>query len=222
MKEMGSKPLTIGVLISGRGSNLQAIINGIERGEVAARISVVISNEPDAYGLERAKRHGIFSTVVDHREYPNRQAFESKLIEVLRERDVELVVLAGFMRVLTRHFLEAFPMQVVNIHPALLPSFPGVGVQAKAADYGVRFSGCTVHFVNEGVDAGPIIAQVVVPVYPTDTGQVLADRILRMEHQIFPRVIHWIAEGRVRIKGRRVFVDGAKKDEEIALIEPVV
>ncbi len=214
--------LNIGVLISGRGSNLQAIIDGIERGKVAARISVVVSNNPDAYGLERARKHGIPAVVVDHRKYSTRQEFESVLIERLNEKGVELVVLAGFMRVLTERFLKAFPSRVVNIHPALLPSFPGVGVQAKAVDYGVRFSGCTVHFVNEGVDTGPIIAQAVVPVYPTDTGEVLADRILKMEHQIYPKVIHWIAEGRVRVEGRRVFVEGARMDEEIAYIEPVV
>ncbi len=214
------KRLNIGVLISGRGSNLQAIIDGIDRGEVAAQISVVISNEPGAYGLKRAGTHGIPALVVNHRDYENREAFESRLIEILKEYGVELVVLAGFMRVLTPTFLKAFPMRVVNIHPALLPAFPGVGVQEKAADYGVRFSGCTVHFVNEGVDAGPIVAQAVVPVFPTDTGEILADRILKMEHQVFPKVIHWIAEGRVHVEGRRVFVDGAKVDEEIAFIEP--
>ena len=210
------------MLFSGWGSNLLAIIDGIERGKVAARISVVVSNNPDAYGLERARKHGIPAVVVDHRKYSTRQEFESVLIERLNEKGVELVVLAGFMRVLTERFLKAFPSRVVNIHPALLPSFPGVGVQAKAVDYGVRFSGCTVHFVNEGVDTGPIIAQAVVPVYPTDTGEVLADRILKMEHQIYPKVIHWIAEGRVRVEGRRVFVEGTRMDEEIAHIEPVV
>ena len=156
--------LNIGVLISGRGSNLQAIIDGIERGDVAARVTVVISNEPDAYGLTRAQTHGIPNRVVDHRSYRNREAFEDQLIKTLKEFQVELVVLAGFMRVLTPHFLRAFPTRVVNIHPALLPAFPGLDVQRKAADYGVRFSGCTVHFVDEGVDAGPIIAQAVVPV----------------------------------------------------------
>ncbi|MBW1659414.1 MAG: phosphoribosylglycinamide formyltransferase [Deltaproteobacteria bacterium] len=213
--------LNIGVLISGRGSNLQAIIDGIEQGKVAAKISLVVSNNPDAYGLERARKHGIPAVVVDHRMYSTRQEFETVVIERLNEKGVELVVLAGFMRVLTEHFLKAFPLRVINIHPALLPSFPGVGVQAKAVDYGVRFSGCTVHFVNEGVDTGPIIAQAVVPVYPTDTGEILADRILKMEHQIYPKVIHWIAERRVRVEGRRVFVEGAKMDEEIAHIEPV-
>ncbi len=219
---MAGKPLKIGVLISGRGSNLQAIIDGITRGEVAAEITVVISNEPGAYGLKRAETNGIPAVVVNHRQYPTRQEFETKLIEILKEKDVAFVVLAGFMRVLTSHFLKAFPQRVVNIHPALLPSFPGVGVQEKAVEYGVRFSGCTVHFVNEGVDAGPIIAQAVVPVFPTDTGEILADRILAMEHQIFPRVINWIAEGRVRVEGRRVIVEGAETDENRAWIEPAI
>ncbi len=218
---MGQR-LKLGVLISGRGSNLQAIVDGIENGRIPAEIVAVISNVPGALGLQRAEKHGIPAMIVDHKAYETREAFESRLIEILREKGVELVVLAGFMRVLTSHFLKAFPMRVVNIHPALLPSFPGVGVQAKAVAYGVRFSGCTVHFVNEGVDAGPIIAQAVVPVFSGDTGESLANRILKMEHRIFPMVIQWIAEGRVRVEGRRVVVEGAKLDEDIALIQPSV
>jgi len=212
--------MRIGVLISGRGSNLQAIIEGIERKEVAARIVVVISNDPAAFGLKRAEKAGIPTVVVSHKDYGTRQEFETRLIEELKARHVELVVLAGFMRVLTSHFLKAFPKRVVNIHPALLPSFPGVGVQQKAVDYGVRFSGCTVHFVDEGIDSGPIIAQAVVPVFPDDTGETLADRILKMEHKIFPKVIHWIATGRVRVEGRRVWVEGALRNEEWAGMEP--
>jgi len=217
---MKDERLNIGVLISGRGSNLQAIIDGIEKGEVAARISVVISNKPDAYGLERARSHRIPAKVVDNRGFESRETFESQLIKTLKGHGAELIVLAGFMRILTPYFLNAFPGKVVNIHPALLPAFPGVGVQEKAADYGVRFSGCTVHFVDEGVDAGPIIAQAVVPVFPTDTGEVLSDRILKMEHQVYPRVINWLAKGKVRLEGRRVFVEGAKVNEETAFIEP--
>jgi len=217
---MKDERLNIGVLISGRGSNLQAIIDGIEKGEVAATISVVISNKPDAYGLERARSHRIPAKVVDNRGFETREAFESQLIKTLKGHGAELIVLAGFMRILTPYFLNAFPGKVVNIHPALLPAFPGVGVQEKAAEYGVRFSGCTVHFVDEGVDAGPIIAQAVVPVFPTDTGEVLSDRILKMEHQVYPRVINWLAKGKVRLEGRRVFVEGAKVNEETAFIEP--
>ncbi len=214
--------LILGVLISGRGSNLQAIMDAIRKGEVNARIAVVISNEAEAQGLKRAETGGIPTVTVSHRDFARREDFEDRLIGVLKDHQVELVVLAGFMRVLTGHFLRAFPNRVVNIHPALLPAFPGLGVQAKAVAYGVRFSGCTVHFVNEGIDAGPIIAQAVVPVFPEDTGDILAERILRMEHQLFPRVIRWIAEGRVRVEGRRVVVDGAEKRETLALIEPAV
>ncbi len=214
--------LNIGVLISGRGSNLQAIMDGIARGEVAARISVVISNEPGAAGLKRAQENGIPTRVVSHRDFPTRERFEDRLIDILSGGEVELVVLAGFMRVLTPHFLKAFPMRVVNIHPALLPAFPGLGVQEKAVNYGVRFSGCTVHFVDEGVDAGPIIAQAVVPVFPTDTGEILAERILKMEHRVYPRVIHWIAQGKVRVEGRRVFVDGAERKDAPLWIEPAL
>ena len=196
-------------------------MDAIERGELDARISVVVSNEPDAQGLRRAEAKGIPTVVVSHRNFMAREDFEDQLLKVLKGHQVALVVLAGFMRVLTARFLSAFPQRVINIHPALLPSFPGLGVQAQAVDYGVRFSGCTVHFVNEGVDAGPIIAQAVVPVFPTDTGEALADRILKMEHRIYPRVIQWISEGRVRIEGRRVFVEGARKKDQTALIEPV-
>jgi len=215
-----AKKLILGVLISGRGSNLQAIMDAIQKGGVNARIAVVISNEPQAQGLVRAKARGIRAVVVPHRDFDRREDFEDRLIGVLKEHQVGLVVLAGFMRVLTGHFLQAFPNQVINIHPALLPAFPGLDVQAKAVAYGVRFSGCTVHFVNEGVDAGPIIAQAVVPVFPEDTGEVLAERILRMEHRLFPRVIQWFAEDRVRLEGRRVVVKGAEKRETLAWMEP--
>ena len=219
---MPDKYLKLGILISGRGSDLQSVIDGIEKGEVAARISVVISNEPDALGLERARRHHIPAIVVCHRDFTTRQAFEARLLEVLGEYGVGLVVLAGFMRLLTPFFLKEYPMKVINIHPALLPAFPGENVQQKAVDYGVRFAGCTVHFVDEGMDSGPIIAQAVVPVFSTDTGDALADRILKQEHQIYPKVIHWIARGLVRVEGRRVHISGAGKDVEYSLIEPVV
>ncbi len=219
---MPDKYLKLGILISGRGSDLQSVIDGIEKGEVAARISVVISNEPDALGLKRARRHHIPAIVVCHRDFTTRQAFEARLLEVLGEYGVGLVVLAGFMRLLTPFFLKEYPMKVINIHPALLPAFPGENVQQKAVDYGVRFAGCTVHFVDDGMDSGPIIAQAVVPVFSTDTGDVLADRILKQEHQIYPKVIHWIARGLVRVEGRRVHISGAGKDVESSLIEPVV
>ena len=170
--------LKLGVLISGSGSNLQSIIDQIERGALNARIAMVVSNNPEAYGLTRAQKHGIPSAVLNHQDFENREDFDRELLRVLTDAGVELVALAGFMRILSPFFLRAFPDRIINIHPALLPAFPGTHVQQKALDYGVRFSGCTVHFVDEGVDTGPIIIQAVVPVWAGDTAQTLADRIL--------------------------------------------
>ena len=218
---MPERCLKTGILISGRGSDLQSIIDGIEKGEVAAEISVVISNEPDAFGLERARRHHIPAVVVCHRDFKTREAFEAHLLEVLGEYGAELVVLAGFMRLLTPFFLKKYPMKVINIHPALLPAFPGENVQRKAVDYGVRFSGCTVHFVDAGMDSGPIIAQAVVPVFPADSDETLAARILKMEHRLYPKVVHWIARDLVKVNGRKVVVLGAGRDEDSTLMEPV-
>ncbi|MEW6264189.1 MAG: phosphoribosylglycinamide formyltransferase [Thermodesulfobacteriota bacterium] len=215
------KPIKLGVLISGGGSNLQAIIDGIESGRLSAEIAVVISNEPDAYGLARARNHGLNQVVVSHRDFADRAGFEARLTEVLKVHGVELVVLAGFMRVLTKVFLRAFPERVINIHPALLPSFPGSHVWQQEVEYGVKFAGCTVHFVDEGVDSGPIIIQAVVPVLDDDDAASLAARILRQEHRIYPQAIQLLAEERLRIEGRRVKVlplDHAL--EEAALINP--
>ncbi len=200
--------LNIGVLVSGSGSNLQSIIDHIEKGLLQARIRIVLSNNPDAYALERAKRHGIPSVVLQHQDFRDREAFDGKMVEILRSNEVELVVMAGFMRVLSPLFLRAFPLRVLNIHPALLPSFPGLHGQAKAFDYGVRFSGCTVHFADEGVDSGPIIIQAVVPVCTGDTADTLAERILREEHRIYPQAIQWYAEGRLEVVGRKVRIKG--------------
>jgi len=201
------KKVKLGVLISGSGSNLQSIIDNIESGDLSAEINVVISNVADAYGLTRAKNHGIKTEVIEHGKFPTREAFDKRLVEVLKENDVELVVLAGFMRVLTPAFLKAFPNRVINIHPALLPSFPGVHVWQKAIDYGVKFSGCTVHFVDEGTDTGPIIIQSVVPVLDDDDADTLAARILKQEHKIYPRAIQLYAEGRLELHGRTVKVN---------------
>jgi phosphoribosylglycinamide formyltransferase-1 len=181
---------------------------------------VVISNVPDAYALTRAENHNIPTVVVDNRKYPTRLEFEKELIRVLRQHEVELVVLAGFMRVFTSHFIRAFPMRIVNIHPALLPSFPGTHVQQQALDYGVRFSGCTVHFIDEGVDTGPIIIQAVVPVSPDDTAESLAERILREEHKIYPQAIQLIAEGKLEISGRRVRIREHPSVAAVGLINP--
>ncbi|HWP60498.1 MAG TPA: phosphoribosylglycinamide formyltransferase [Candidatus Acidoferrales bacterium] len=216
---MGRK-VPLGVLISGSGTNLQAIIDAIAAGRLDAEIRVVISNRRDAYGLERARRHGIPSEVIDHRGYDSREAYDRVLLDRLEARGVELVILAGFMRILSPAFVNAFSNRIMNIHPALLPAFPGLHVQRKALEHGVRFSGCTVHFVSAECDEGPIIIQAVVPVFPDDTEETLSARILKQEHRIYPRAIQLYSEGRLRIEGRRVIVEGWRRDEDCALIQP--
>lgn len=198
------KKVTLGVLVSGSGSNLQAIIDNIEASRLSAEIKVVISNEPEAYGLVRAENHHIRTMVVNHRDYDSREAFDQGLVTALKENGVELVILAGFMRVITPTFLKAFPNRILNIHPALLPAFPGVHVWQEAIDYGVKFSGCTVHFVDEGTDTGPIIIQSVVPVLDDDDAASLSARILKQEHKIYSRAIQLFAQDRLEITGRRV------------------
>lgn len=212
--------IRIGVLVSGSGSNLQAIMDACERGEVDGRVVVVISNLSGAYALERARAKGIPTRVVYHGDYPDRGAFDAALADVLEEYGVDLVALAGFMRVLTPSFIRRFAGRIMNIHPALLPSFPGLDVRQKAIDHGVRFSGCTVHFVDEGVDTGPIIIQAVVPVYPDDTEADLNERILRLEHRIYPRAIQLFAQGRLEIIGRKVLVRDAARDPGAFLVNP--
>jgi phosphoribosylglycinamide formyltransferase-1 len=216
------KRLGIGVLVSGSGSNLQSIIDHIEKGQIQAEIRVVISNNPDAYALERAKKHGIPAVVVRHQDYPERYDFDNRMIESLKSFGIELVVMAGFMRVLTPLFLKAFPMKVINIHPAILPSFQGLHGQQKAFEYGVKFSGCTVHFADEGVDTGPIIIQAVVPVYDTDTVEMLAERILKEEHRIYPQAIQWYAEGRLEVAGRKVRVKDHPPMKGVSLHNPPI
>jgi phosphoribosylglycinamide formyltransferase-1 len=200
------KKVPIGVLVSGSGSNLQAIIDRIEEGRLDGEIRIVISNNPDAYALTRCERHGIPTSIVRNEDFPNREAFDEAMIDILRKRGVELVCMAGFMRILSPGFLRAFPQRIMNIHPALLPAFPGLHVQQKAIDYGVRFSGCTVHFADEGVDTGPIVIQAVVPVFSGDTADNLARRILEEEHRIYPQAIQWYAEGRILFQGRQVVI----------------
>jgi phosphoribosylglycinamide formyltransferase-1 len=215
-----ARKVSIGVLISGGGTNLQALIDAIEAGKLDAKIEVVLSNKADAYGLTRAQKHGVPTAVLNHKDFSSREAYDQAAVALLRERDVELVALAGFMRLLSPVFIQAFSNRIMNIHPALLPSFPGLNVQQKALEHGARFSGCTVHFVNEECDEGPIIIQAVVPVFSDDTGEALAARILEQEHRIYPRAIQLYAEGRLKIVGRRVLVDGAARDEGPALIQP--
>jgi phosphoribosylglycinamide formyltransferase-1 len=215
-----ARQLSIGVLISGSGTNLQAIIEAIEANALAAKIEIVLSNRADAYGLVRAADHGIPAEVLDHKKFSSREAYDRAAVDLLRARNVELVILAGFMRLLSPVFVKAYSNRIMNIHPALLPSFPGLHVQKGAVDHGVRFSGCTVHFVNEECDEGPIIIQAVVPVFPDDTEETLAARILRQEHRIYPRAIQLYSEGRLRIEGRKVWVDGIERKEDEALIQP--
>lgn len=207
---MTGKP-SIAVLISGSGSNLQAIIDASEAGDIPCRVGLVVSNKADAYGLTRAKNHGIPTAVVSHKDFPTREAFDEKLVEVVKGSGARLVCLAGFMRVLTPVFLRAFPHRIINIHPALLPSFPGTHGPKQALEYGVKFSGCTVHFVDEGVDTGPVIVQAVAPVYDDDTEDTLAARILTQEHKIYPMAIRLYFKGNLKVSGRRVLADGEVK-----------
>ncbi|MBE7414923.1 MAG: phosphoribosylglycinamide formyltransferase [Deltaproteobacteria bacterium] len=202
--------VNIGVLVSGSGTNLQSIIDEIEAGRLDASIKVVVSNKADAYALERARKHNIPVAVVRVKDFPGKEAFDAEVLRVLKEYGVELVVLAGFMRIITRVLLDAFHMKVMNIHPSLLPSFPGLEVQKAALEYGVKFSGCTVHFVDDGVDTGPVIVQAVVPVKDEDTVESLSKRILAEEHRIYTRAIQLYSEGRLEVRGRRVFVRDAK------------
>ena len=216
-------PLRVAVLASGRGSNLQAIIDAIEAGQVQAQIVAVISNKKDAVTLERARKHGLKDLFVDPKPFAgrpdSREAYDRSLLEVLQQHNVELVLLAGYMKIVTAVLVNAYANRMMNIHPSLLPSFPGLDVQKKAIDWGCKLAGCTVHFVTEGVDEGPIIIQAAVPILEDDTPDTLAARILVQEHKIYPRAVQLFAEGRLRVDGRRVFIDDAKLDGE-AVISP--
>jgi phosphoribosylglycinamide formyltransferase-1 len=194
---------TLGVLISGRGSNLQAIVDAIADEQLAARIGVVVSNIPGAFGLERATAAGIPTVVVEHGQFESRDAFDATLVDVLRRYGVELVCLAGFMRLLGPRLVQAFPNAILNIHPSLLPSFPGLHGQRQALQHGVRYSGATVHMVTTELDAGPIVLQAVVPVHDDDTEDQLSARILVEEHRIYPEAIARVLAGGWRIEGRR-------------------
>lgn len=215
-----ARPLALGVLLSGSGTNLQALIDAIDGGRLNARVAVVISNRADAHGLVRARNHGLTAEVVPHGAYASRQEFDGRLVEILRAHGTELVVLAGFMRVVTRILLDAFPERVLNIHPALLPAFPGLHAERQALAHGVRVSGVTVHFVDEQADHGPILLQVAVPVFPTDTEESLHRRIQRHEHRAYARAIQLIAEGRVRIDQRRVVIADGWCADDAALANP--
>jgi len=207
--------LHIGVIASGRGSNFQSIIDNIESGQIQAVISVLITDNPDAYAIERCRKHNIESLVLKPDDFPDKNSYYAHIADELVQREVGLVVLAGFMRVVGKALIDTFPNRIMNIHPALLPSFPGLHGQKQAADYGVKIAGCTVHFVDEGIDTGPIIMQAAVPAYHDDTEDSLAERILRKEHMIFPYAIRLFTENRLKVEGRKVIVDGTREDQSI-------
>lgn len=201
--------LKIAVLISGSGSNLQSIIDAMEQGILDVNITLVLSNKKDAYGLERAAMHGLKSTVIEHTDFTSREEFDRAVVDEIQKSGAQAVILSGFMRILTPYFINSFPDRILNIHPALLPAFPGVDGQKQAAEYGVKMSGCTVHFVDEKMDHGPIIIQAAVPCFPDDDAGSAGSRILSLEHRIFPQAIQWLAQGRLKIMGRKVEIKDA-------------
>jgi phosphoribosylglycinamide formyltransferase-1 len=198
--------LKIGVLVSGNGSNLQSLIDRCMDGAIPARVACVISNNAAAFALERARNHGIPALHLDHRLFSCREAYDEALVDALREHGVELVCLAGFMRIITPVLIDAFPNAIMNIHPALLPSFPGLHPQRQALNHGVKIAGCTVHFVDRGTDTGPIICQAAVPVMEGDTEDSLSARIQVEEHRCYPMAVKLFAEGRLKVEGRKVII----------------
>ena len=194
----------LAVLVSGRGSNLQAIIDSIDQKELHAHISIVISNKIDAMALERAKKHDIKTIFIDPASYLDKNAYDKALVEKLKFFSVDLICLAGYMRILGEEVIQTFKEKIINIHPSLLPAFPGLNAQKQAIEYGVKFSGCTVHFVDSGVDSGPIISQTVVPIYDDDDEKSLSERILKEEHNLYPKAIRMIKEKQLKINNRTV------------------
>jgi len=194
----------LAVLVSGRGSNLQAIMDSIDREELDAHLSIVISNTKDAIALKRAEKHGIKTIFIDPSNYLSSKEYDKALVLKLKEFSVDLICLAGYMRILGEEVIQTFEKKIINIHPSLLPAFPGMNAQKQAINHGVKFSGCTVHFVDFGVDTGPIILQTVVPVYDNDDEKSLSKRILEQEHYLYPKAIKMIQENKVRLNGRTV------------------
>lgn len=198
--------LKIAVLASGSGTNLQSIIDHIESGNLDAEIEVVLSDKLEAFALERARKHHIDAISIGRKSFGSKEDYEEKILTILKSYHVDLVVLAGYMRIVGETILTAFAGQVMNIHPALLPAFPGLNAQEQAFQYGVKVAGCTVHFVDKGMDTGPIILQAAVPVLQEDTTDTLKQRILEQEHRIYPEAIQLFSEGRLKIEGRKVIV----------------
>ena len=209
--------LSLGVLLSGSGTNLQSIIDRIEENTLDAKIECVVSNVPDAFGLQRAKDHGIDYTVVEKKGFDSREEHDRAVADILLERGVEAVILAGYMRLVTTRLIRNFPGKILNIHPSLLPSFKGTKAQKQAADFGVKISGATVHFVDEYLDNGPIIIQGAVPAFPGENPDDLSVRILEIEHRIYPQAIQWLAEDRLRINNGYVqLLSAASSREEVS------
>ena len=203
-------PRQIGVLLSGRGSNFEALAEAVRDGRIPdAQIAAAVSNREDAPGLERARQRGIPAVAIPSKGL-EREEFDRLVVAELRKRNIELVCLAGYMRLLSRYFVDAFPGRTLNIHPSLLPAFPGLEAQRQALEHGVKFAGCTVHFVDENLDAGPIILQAAVPVKDNDTVESLSDRIIAEEHRIYPEAVRIVLDGRYRIEGRRVLLEASK------------
>lgn len=216
-----STPLNVVVLISGRGSNLQSIIDQVHAGALPARITAVISNCADAYGLERAQAAGVPTRLLDHRQFPSRDQFDQALMALIDEYSPQLVVLAGFMRILGKDFVDHYAGRLMNIHPSLLPAFPGLHTHERALESGVAQHGASVHFVTPDLDGGPIIVQAAVPVLPGDTPDGLAERVLKEEHRIFPLAIRWFAEGRLEVRAGQVLLDGEVRPEQGLVTTPV-
>lgn len=210
--------LRLAVLASGRGSNLQAILDARQGGDLDASVVVVISDKQEAVALKKAKEEGIPAFCINPKVYYDKSDFEQAILEKIKDYEVDYIILAGFMRVLSSYFIQNAKMPILNIHPSLLPAFQGLNAQKQALDYGVRYSGCTVHFVDEGVDSGPIIAQIVVPVLTDDTEETLSKRILEKEHEIYPQVIQLLSEQRIVCKGRKVkILKEGEEHEKISL-----
>ncbi len=199
--------MNLAVLVSGSGSNLQAMIHAAEKGALAGTVKTVISDRSEAFALQRARNHGIEAIYLNPRDFSCREDYDQSICTLLEEREIELIALAGFMRLLSPVFVRCYPGQIMNIHPSLLPAFPGLDGVKQALDYGVKVSGCTVHFVDEGLDTGPIILQEAVPVLETDNEETLHQRIHQVEHRLYPRAISLFMQGRLTVKGRRCIVD---------------
>jgi phosphoribosylglycinamide formyltransferase-1 len=214
--------LRLGILASGKGSNFQSIIDAINSGRLRAEIAVLITDNPSAFAIERAKKHGIEYLVMSPKEYSSKDVYFVEIAEELKKRDVGLVILAGFMRIVRKPLIDTFPNRVMNIHPALLPAFPGLHGQRQALEYGVRISGCTVHFVDEGMDTGPIIIQAAVPVSQDDTEETLSERILKLEHKIYPEAIRLFSEGMIEVEGKSVRIKGQVFSDDSVINPPLM